>query len=51
MVHDMYLLQVKKPGESKYPWDYMHVRAVVPGEQAFTPLSASKCPLVSGAAK
>jgi branched-chain amino acid transport system substrate-binding protein len=51
MVHDMYLLQVKKPGESKYPWDYMHVRAVVPGDQAFTPLSASKCSLVSGPAK
>jgi branched-chain amino acid transport system substrate-binding protein len=51
LVHDMYLLQVKKPGESKYPWDYMHVRAVVPGDQAFTPLSASKCSLVSHPAK
>ena len=51
MVHDMYLLQVKKPGESKYPWDYMHVREVVPGDQAFMPLSASKCPLVSSATK
>jgi branched-chain amino acid transport system substrate-binding protein len=49
MIHDMYLLQVKKPDESKYPWDYMHVREVIAGDQAFMPLSASKCPLVSGA--
>lgn len=46
MVHDMYLLQVKKPEESKQPWDYYHVRQVIPGDQAFLPLSQSKCPLV-----
>ncbi len=46
MVHDMYLAQVKKPGESKYPWDYYHIRQVIPGDQAFMPLSESKCPLV-----
>lgn len=46
MVHDMYLVQVKKPEESKYPWDYYHVRQVVPGEQAFTPAAESKCPLM-----
>lgn len=46
MVHDMYLLQVKKPEESKYPWDYYHVRQVIPGDQAFRPLAESKCPLV-----
>ncbi len=46
MVHDMYLAQVKKPEESKYPWDYYHIRRVIPGDQAFMPLSESKCPLV-----
>ncbi|TAK66197.1 MAG: ABC transporter substrate-binding protein [Betaproteobacteria bacterium] len=46
MVHDMYLLQVKKPEESKYPWDYYHVRQTIPGDQAFIPLSKSTCPLV-----
>ena len=46
MVHDMYLYQVKKPSESKYPWDYYKQVAVVPGDKAFQPLSASACPLV-----
>lgn len=46
MVHDMYLAQVKKPEESKYPWDYYNIRQTIPGDQAFMPLSKSKCPLV-----
>lgn len=46
MVHDMYLAQVKKPSESKGPWDYYNIRQVIPGDQAFMPLSESKCPLV-----
>jgi branched-chain amino acid transport system substrate-binding protein len=46
LVHDMLLLQVKKPSESKGPWDYYHVRAVIPADQAFRPLSQSTCPLV-----
>jgi len=46
MVHDMYLYQVKKPSESKSPWDYYKLVATIPGEQAFQPLSASGCPLV-----
>lgn len=46
MVHDMYLLQVKKPTESKSPWDYYHVRATIPAAEAFQPLSASRCPLI-----
>lgn len=46
MVHDMYLLQVKKPAESKTPWDYYNVRATIPAAEAFQPLSASKCSLV-----
>ena len=46
LIHDMYLLQVKKPGESSTPWDYYHVRATIPAAEAFQPLSASKCSLV-----
>ncbi|MFW2355754.1 ABC transporter substrate-binding protein [Hydrogenophaga sp.] len=46
MVHDMYLLQVKKPSESKTPWDYYNVKATIPAAEAFQPLSESTCPLV-----
>lgn len=46
MVHDMYLVQVKKPSESKYPWDYYTVKATIPGEEAFQSLKDSRCPLV-----
>lgn len=45
LVHDMYLMQVKKPGESKYPWDYCKVMETIPGEQAFTTKAESKCVL------
>ena len=47
LVHDMYLFQVKKPSESKRPWDYYHVREKIPADQAFQPLSLSRCPLLS----
>lgn len=46
MVHDMYLAQVKKPDEAKYPWDYYTIKATIPADQAFTPLKDSTCPLV-----
>jgi branched-chain amino acid transport system substrate-binding protein len=46
MVHDMYLMQVKKPSESKYPWDYFTVKATIPAEEAFLPLAKSQCSLV-----
>ena len=46
MVHDMYLVQVKAPQESKYPWDYYKVVRTVSGDRAFRPLSESECPLV-----
>ncbi len=46
MVHDMYLAQVKSPAESKGPWDYYHIRQTIPGDEAFQPLSESRCPLV-----
>ncbi len=45
MVHDIYLMQVKTPSESKYPWDYYKVVRTVPGEQAFISKAESKCPL------
>ncbi|MGQ0653295.1 MAG: ABC transporter substrate-binding protein [Betaproteobacteria bacterium] len=46
VLFDAYLMQVKKPDESKYPYDYYHVRSKIPAEQAFQPLSKSRCPLV-----
>jgi branched-chain amino acid transport system substrate-binding protein len=45
MVHNMYLMQVKTPAESKKPWDYYHVVATIPGEQAFTTKQESRCAL------
>jgi branched-chain amino acid transport system substrate-binding protein len=45
MVHDMYLFEVKKPSESKKPWDYYKQLAVVPGDQAFLSAKDSGCPL------
>lgn len=46
MQHDMYLMQVKTPSESHYPWDDYIVRATLPGAEAFQPLSLSRCPLI-----
>lgn len=46
MVHDMYLMQVKRPWDSKDPWDYYNVLATIKGDDAFQPLSQSRCPLV-----
>src|ERR1700749_1740048 len=46
MVHDMYLFEVKPPSESKGRWDDYKLLATVPGDQAFQPLEASRCPLV-----
>src|SRR6516164_3687541 len=45
MIHDMYLFEVKKPSESKKPWDYYKQLAVVPGDQAFLSAKESGCPL------
>jgi branched-chain amino acid transport system substrate-binding protein len=47
-LHPAYLLEVKKPDESKYPGDFYHVRATIPAEEAFRPLKDGGCPLVSG---
>jgi len=46
MVHDMYLVQVKSPAESKNEWDVYKVLATVPGDDAYRPLTAGGCPLV-----
>ena len=45
-IHNAYLFEVKKPSESKGPWDFYKLVGTVPGEEAFTPLSESKCPLL-----
>ena len=46
-IHDMYLFQVKKPAESKGPWDYYNLRATIPAAEAFRPLDQGGCSLVS----
>jgi branched-chain amino acid transport system substrate-binding protein len=46
MVHDMYLMEVKKPSESKGEWDLLKIIKTVPGDEAFMPLSESTSPLV-----
>jgi branched-chain amino acid transport system substrate-binding protein len=45
-IHPAYLFEVKKPSESKAPWDFYKLVGTVPGDQAFTPLSESKCALL-----
>ncbi len=45
-IHPVYLFEVKKPSESKGPWDYYKVRATIPADQAFRPLKDGECPLV-----
>ena len=45
MVHDMYLMQVKSPAESKTPWDYFKVAQTIPGAVAFAPPGGTKCAL------
>ncbi len=45
-IHPAYLFEVKKPSESKYPWDYYKLVATIPADEAFIPLDKSVCPLV-----
>jgi branched-chain amino acid transport system substrate-binding protein len=47
-IHDMYLFEVKKPSESKAPWDLYKQLATIPADQAFRPLNEGGCPLVKG---
>jgi len=45
-IHPGYLFEVKKPEESKYPWDYYKLIATIPANEAFTPLDKSTCSLL-----
>jgi branched-chain amino acid transport system substrate-binding protein len=45
-IHPAYLVEVKKPSESKGPYDYYKVRATIPADQAFRPMADGGCPLV-----
>jgi branched-chain amino acid transport system substrate-binding protein len=47
MAHDMYLVQVKRPEESLYPWDYYRILRTIPGNIAFQPVAETECPLVT----
>ena len=46
-MHDMYLFEVKKPSESKGPWDYYTKLATIPAEEAFRPMDQGGCPMVA----
>jgi branched-chain amino acid transport system substrate-binding protein len=46
-MHTMYLFEVKKPSESKGPWDYYKLVSTIPGEEAFRPMDQGECPLVT----
>ena len=48
VLHPAYLFEVKKPEESKYKFDFYHIRATIPADQAFRPLKDGNCPLVKG---
>nr|WP_245592758.1 ABC transporter substrate-binding protein [Advenella mimigardefordensis] len=48
LIHDVYLVSVKKPEESTKPWDYYNIEKTVAGVDAFNPLSESECPLIKG---
>src|ERR1700687_5660971 len=45
-IHPAYLVEVKKPSESKYPWDYYKIRATIPADQAFRPIDQGESPPV-----
>ena len=46
VMRDMYLFEVKKPAESKYPWDYLKLLQTIPADEAFRPLNEGGCPLL-----
>ena len=45
-LNDMYLVEVKKPGESKNAWDYYKILSTIPGSEAFRPVSEGNCPFL-----
>ena len=46
VIRDMYLARVKKPQDSKEPWDYLEIVKTVKGDDAYRPVAESKCPLL-----
>jgi branched-chain amino acid transport system substrate-binding protein len=48
MVHDMYLMRVKTPAQSKGPWDLYEIVRTIEGKDAFAPLARSACPFIVG---
>ena len=46
VIHPMYLFEVKKPDEAKYPYDYYRLISTIPAEQAFRPIAEGGCELV-----
>jgi len=46
VIHPMYLFEVKKPEESKYPYDYYRLVSTIPAEQAFRPMADGGCPMI-----
>jgi branched-chain amino acid transport system substrate-binding protein len=46
LVHDFYLVEVKKPSDVKVAWDYYNVLETIPADEAYLPLSQSECPLL-----
>jgi branched-chain amino acid transport system substrate-binding protein len=49
LIHDMLLVEIKRPADSQSPWDYYNIKATIPGAEAAQPLSESKCKLVATA--
>lgn len=48
VIHNMYLFEVKSPGQSKEPWDYYTLRRTIPADEAFRPIDQGRCSLVQG---
>ena len=46
-IHDVYLVEVKKPEDSKYPWDYYKILATIPAAEAFRPIDQGGCPMIA----
>lgn len=47
MAHDMYLVQIKRPEEAEYAWDYYKILATIPAKEAFQPAAETGCQLVT----
>jgi branched-chain amino acid transport system substrate-binding protein len=46
VIHPMFLFEVKKPDESRYPYDYYKLISTIPAEQAFRPIAVGGCPMI-----